>query len=237
MSSRALAGKRGEFIASERLLDFCGNPHPYFDPHPLGEKFPTYDLLVELTGQHASRPYFLAQVRTTRSGGKLGMADLKVQLKAQDVRFMIRCPIPTYLIGIDERAEVAYIVSVHGNLKGGISSIATTFPLDRGNLKLLRDEVLAYWTTLAKLLYDGEQRGLVHVGCRAGRLSEQRLRDRPTWRGCLPPAQHQGDRRDSRGRRPLVRCVFRQIDPWRTDEEGRRLFRQIAAQRTRCAQS
>jgi len=149
MHARDLAGKRGEFIASERLLDFCGRSIPYFDPYLLGEKFPTYDLLVELTRQHASKPYFLAQVKSTRSGGKKGMADLNVQLKTQDVRFMIRCPIPTYLIGVDEKAEVAYIISIHGNLTGGISSIPTTFPLDRGNLRVLRDEVQAYWRTLA----------------------------------------------------------------------------------------
>ena len=149
MHARDLAGKRGEFIASERLLDFCGRPMPYFDPYFLGEKFPTYDLLVELTGQHASKPYFLAQVKSTRSGGKKGMASLKVQLKAHDVRFMIRCPIPTYLIGVDEKAEVACIASIHGELTGGISSIPTKFPLDRDNLRVLRDEVLAYWKTLA----------------------------------------------------------------------------------------
>ncbi len=149
MHARDLAGKRGEFIASERLLDFFGRSIPYFDPYLLGEKFPTYDLLVELTGQHASKPYFLAQVKSTRSGGKKGMAELNVQLKTQDVRFMIRCPIPTYLIGVDEKAEVAYIISIHGNLTGGISSIPTTFPLDRGNLRVLRDEVQAYWRTLA----------------------------------------------------------------------------------------
>jgi hypothetical protein len=61
-------------------------------------------------------------VKSTRSGGKQGMADLKVQLKAQDLRFVIRCTIPTYLIGVDEKPEVAYIVSIHGNLTGGISS-------------------------------------------------------------------------------------------------------------------
>jgi hypothetical protein len=149
MHARDLAGKRGEFIASERLLDFCGRSIPFFDAHLLGEKFPTYDLLVELTGHHASKPYFLAQVKSTRSGGKQGTADLKVHVKAKDVRFMVRCPIPTYLIGVDERAEVAYIVSIHGNLTGGISTIPKTFPLDRGNLKVLRDEVLAYWKTLA----------------------------------------------------------------------------------------
>ncbi|MBO0801271.1 MAG: DUF4365 domain-containing protein [Blastocatellia bacterium] len=149
MDARDLTGKRGEFIASERLLDFCGNPLPYFDPHLLGDKFPTYDLLVELTGGSGSKPYFLAQVKSTRSGGKQGMADLKVQLTAKDVHAMIRCPIPTYLIGVDERAAVAYIVSIHGRLTGGISSIPTTYPLDRGNLRILRDEVRAYWRTLA----------------------------------------------------------------------------------------
>jgi Domain of unknown function (DUF4365) len=150
MHARDLSGKRGEFIASERLLDFCGRSIPYFDPYLLGEKFPTYDLLVELTGKHASKPYFLAQVKSTQSGGKKGMTDLKVQLRSQDVRFMIRCPIPTYLIGVDEKAEVAYIVSIHGALEGGIASIPTTFPLDAGNLKALYDEVLGYWRKLAR---------------------------------------------------------------------------------------
>jgi Domain of unknown function (DUF4365) len=149
MNSRDLTGKRGEFIASERLLDFCGNPLPYFDPYLLGEKFPTYDLLVEVTGGHGSKPYFLAQVKSTRSGGKKGMTDLKVQLRAKDVRAMLICLIPTYLIGVDAKAEIAYIISIHGRIRGGISSIPTAYPLDRGNLRIWRDEVRAYWKTLA----------------------------------------------------------------------------------------
>jgi hypothetical protein len=149
MNSRDLTGKRGEFIASARLLDFCGNPLPYFDPHLLGEKFPTYDLLVELTGDKGSKPYFLAQVKSTRSSGKIGTMDLKVQLKTQDVRAMLVCPIPTYLIGVGEKAEIAYIVSIHGKITSGISSIPTAYPLDSGNLRILRDEVRAYWRTLA----------------------------------------------------------------------------------------
>jgi hypothetical protein len=72
MTSSDLTGKRGELIASERLLDFCGNPLPYFNPHLLGEKTPTFDLLVELTGGRGSKPYFLAQVKSTRSGGREG---------------------------------------------------------------------------------------------------------------------------------------------------------------------
>lgn len=149
MGAYDLRGKRGEHIAAEILLDFCGNPLPYFDPHALGEKFPTYDLLVELTGRHASKPYFLAQVKSTGSGGKKGTAALEVQLKSQDVLAMIHCPIPTYLIGVDERSATAYIVSIHGKPRRGFSSIPTKYPLDQGNLKILYDEVLAYWKTLA----------------------------------------------------------------------------------------
>jgi hypothetical protein len=149
MTSRDLTGKWGEFITSERLLDFCGNPLPCFDPHLLGEKFPTYDLLVELTGGIGSKPYFLAQIKSTRSGDRKGMTDLKVQVQAKDVRAMLSRPIPTYLIGVDERAEIAYIVSIHGKITGGISSIPTAYPLNRDNLRILRDEARAYWRTLA----------------------------------------------------------------------------------------
>lgn len=151
MTPRDLTGKRGEFIAAERLLDFCGNPRPYFNHHLLVDKMPTYDLLVELTGGAGGKPYFFAQVKATRSGGTAGTADLKVQVKAKakDVRAMLVCPIPTYLIGVDEKAEIAYIVSIHGKIAGGISSIPTAYPLDRNNLRILRDEVRAYWRTLA----------------------------------------------------------------------------------------
>ena len=79
------------------------------------------------------------------------MADLKVRLRAHDVQFMVHCPIPTYLIGVDEEAEMAYIISIHGSLAGGISSIPMTYPLDPGNLKALYDEVLGYWRKLARL--------------------------------------------------------------------------------------
>jgi hypothetical protein len=49
-------------------MDFCGNPDPYFDVHPLGEKCPTFDYLVELVNAGDSVPYFLAQVKSTRQG-------------------------------------------------------------------------------------------------------------------------------------------------------------------------
>jgi hypothetical protein len=94
MVAKDLIGKRGESIACERLLDFCGNPSSYFDPHPLGEKCPTFDFLVELIGAGKSTPDFLAQVRATKRGYTKGMIDLRVRMKAGDVQMMVRCPIP-----------------------------------------------------------------------------------------------------------------------------------------------
>ena len=70
-------------------------------------------------------------------------------LQAKDVQKMVACPIPTYLIGIDEPAAKAFIVSIHGQKSGRISSIPTTYPLDCKNLMKLWDEVGMYWKTLA----------------------------------------------------------------------------------------
>jgi hypothetical protein len=39
-------------------------------------------------------------------------------------------------------------VSMHGNLKGAISSIPTTYPLDAATLTDLWTEVRTYWKTL-----------------------------------------------------------------------------------------
>ena len=79
-----------------------------------------------------------------------GTVNLKVALKALDVQKMVRCPIPTYLIGVDEPSEKAYVVSIHGNLTGKISSMPSTFPLDCNNLKTLWIEVETHWKTFGQ---------------------------------------------------------------------------------------
>jgi len=136
--------------ATAALLDFCGNPEPYFDPHFLGEKCPTYDFLVELLGAGTSPPYFLAQVKSTKQGYTKGTIDLKIALKAADVQKMVRCPIPTYLIGIDEPAAKSFIVSIHGKLSRRITTIPSTYPIDCSNLAVLWDEVVAHWKTFGQ---------------------------------------------------------------------------------------
>ena len=53
---------------------------------------------------------------------------------------MVRCPIPTYLIGVDEPAARADIASIHGMLTRAISSMPTAYPLNGRNLKRLWEE-------------------------------------------------------------------------------------------------
>ena len=148
MAARDLIGKRGESIVITRLMDGCGNPDPYFDPHPLGEKCPTFDYLVELVNAGHSVPYFFVQVKATRQGFTRKERRPIVQVDPADVRRMVQCPVPAYLIGADGPGEKAYVVSVHGRITGAIASMPSKYPLDRKNLKRLWDEVRAYWQTL-----------------------------------------------------------------------------------------
>jgi hypothetical protein len=148
MATRDLIGKRGESIVATSLMDFCGNPDPYFDLHSLGEKCPTYDYLVELVNADDSVPYFFVQVKATQKGFTKKQRRLVVQVDASDVRRMVRCPVPTYLVGVDEPTGQACVVSVHGSMVGPIASMPSTHPLNRKNLKTLWDEVTAYWRKL-----------------------------------------------------------------------------------------
>ena len=143
-----MIGKRGEAIVTARLTDFCGNPEPYFDVHPLGEKCPTFDYLVELLNAGDSVPYFLVQVKSTKRGFTKKTHRLLVQVVEEDVQRMVRCPLPTYLIGVDEPSGQAFVVSVHGNMRESIPSIPTFYPLNADNLRKLWDEVSAHWQKL-----------------------------------------------------------------------------------------
>ncbi|MCI0641411.1 MAG: DUF4365 domain-containing protein [Gemmataceae bacterium] len=148
MATRDLIGKRGEAIVTARLMDFCGNPDPYFDVHPLGEKCPTFDYLVELVNSGDSVPYFLVQVKSTQQGFTLKKRRLIIQVTKDDVVRMVRCPFPTYLVGVDEPNDRAYIVSVHGNMRGAIATMPATYPLTPRNLYKLWVEVKAHWRKL-----------------------------------------------------------------------------------------
>jgi hypothetical protein len=89
-------------------------------------------------------PFFFVQVRATRQGyTKAGR--LKVGTSGRGVRRLSRFPAPTYLVGIDERCEVGYILAILHGMSEPISSIPTDYPLDCTSLPLLYKEMERFW--------------------------------------------------------------------------------------------
>ncbi len=142
-------GGRGEAIAFTRLVRLCRTDSdlPYFWPHYLGEKFETFDFLVELVEAGEMTPYFFAQVKTTRKAYTTTHTPprLRVEVPEKDVRRMVAYPAPAYVIGVHTDEERAFIISVHAGMSDAIPSITTGHELTCETLKRLWDEVLAFW--------------------------------------------------------------------------------------------
>jgi hypothetical protein len=141
-------GSRGEYIASVRLTEVCRkDDFPYFVTRPLGDKCPTFDLLVKLVGAGHRTPFFFAQVKATRRGYTKWDAQprLRVAVSSKDVRRMVLWPAPTYVVAVDEEQERAFIVGVYGKMREPITSVTTANELNCRTLKRLWDEVKAYW--------------------------------------------------------------------------------------------
>ena len=136
-------GNRGQDLLSLLLTDLCGRNVPYFRPRFLGDKFPTFDFIVEVVDNPAY--FFFAQVKATTKGYTKKENRLKVQVGQTDVGRMVACPAPTYLIGIDaSRIGVGYLLSINES-RASIASLTTRFQIDCSVLKDLRDEVIDYW--------------------------------------------------------------------------------------------
>jgi hypothetical protein len=141
-------GRRGEAIAFACLTRWRTDADlPYFSPHFLGEKFETFDFLVELVDAGERTPFFFVQVKSTRKEFTKTQAPsrLRVGVSEKDVRRMVDYPAPAYVIGVHEDEERAFIVSVHGAMSEAVPSITTAHELTGETLRRLWDEVREYW--------------------------------------------------------------------------------------------
>ena len=141
-------GGRGEAIAYAQLSRVCREGDlPYFWPHYLGEKCETFDFLVELVDAGEKTPFFFVQVKATRKKYTRGQTPprLRVEVAEKDVRRMSSFPAPTYIVGVHEEDERAFVVSVHGDMREAIPSITTGHELTNESLKRLWDEVREFW--------------------------------------------------------------------------------------------
>jgi hypothetical protein len=149
MDTADIIGRRGEFIAVTCLTrEYRTDSNvPYFWPHYLGEKNETFDFFVELLGAGVKTPFFLVQVKGTRKAFTRGQSPprLRVGVTKKDVCRMVAYPAPTYVIGVHEMEERAFIVSVHGSMAKALPSITTAHELTAETLRRLWEEVNAFW--------------------------------------------------------------------------------------------
>jgi hypothetical protein len=130
------------------LTQICpGRDEPYFRPRFLGDKYPTFDYLVELVGSEAY--FFFVQVKSTSQGLRQGRGGsrLRVNVDREDVHRMVTSPIPTYVVGIDEPQGVGYLLSMNEPRQAGLGGLPTRHLLDCDNLKRLWQEVQGFWAS------------------------------------------------------------------------------------------
>ena len=140
-------GGRSEAIASMRLSATCrpNSKLPYFWPYFLGEKAQTFDFLVELVDAGEKTPFFFVQVKGTQQEYTKKEKRLEVGVPSHDILRMVSFPAPTYVVGVHEREERAFIISVHGMMNRALTSIITGHELTPDTLRLLWEEVRGFW--------------------------------------------------------------------------------------------
>jgi hypothetical protein len=141
-------GSRGEGIFSLLITEITHRGSPIFVPEFLGSSWPVVDYIVRLRGTTGSvAPYFFVQVKTTRRG-YTESGRLKASISAREIEGLVANPVPTYIVGVDERAKAAYLMAASGAPQRGLGSLPANFPLNRSTGKALWDEVDTFWRSV-----------------------------------------------------------------------------------------
>ena len=125
-----------------------------FQTTPLGDKYPTLDLLVDLIDdQDEAVGYFFVQVKGTTKPRPPG-GRLPVEVELLHYNRMVRHPSPTYLIGVDLcdlRQPAAYLIAASAERAAMLSSMSRTFDLAEDAVRIaLYDEVVRYWAAVGR---------------------------------------------------------------------------------------
>ena len=137
-------GDRGQWLFPILMTELCGRAEPYFRPRFLGDKYPTFDFIVELVDHPAY--YFFVQVKGTNQGYTKDPVRLKIQVSQEDIDRMVAYPAPTYVVGVDVLLGVGFLLSVN-EPRDRVASLTTNFKISCETLRHLQDEVQAYWSS------------------------------------------------------------------------------------------
>ncbi len=140
---RSFIGDRGESIFELAITDYSQFTRPLFRPAFLTEKWPAVDYLVELIGVKGMTPVFFVQVKSTTT--PIVGSEIQVALPPRKRKSLARIPGPTYLVGVQEPRKRAFIRAVNDQAGPGVYAIPVTHELTPANLRVLYDEVAAFW--------------------------------------------------------------------------------------------
>ena len=138
-------GDRGERIFELAVTNYKDFTAPLFKPGFLGAKWPAIDYYVELLGARGATPFFFAQIKTTAQPIAANATALEINAEKKKCEQLFKIPGPTYLVGVHEPTEKAYILSVHNRPTQGVYRIPLNFELTSANLRVLHQEVCNFW--------------------------------------------------------------------------------------------
>jgi hypothetical protein len=105
-------GDFGELLAATDLSRTIRGRYrrPLFKPTYLGQKYPSVDFIVDVLNTDGSTGgFFFVQVKSTSKAGE--GARIRVSISPKKYNRLASLPAPTYLIGVDTRAERTYLVA------------------------------------------------------------------------------------------------------------------------------
>jgi hypothetical protein len=143
------SGDLGELLARLHLSRPVGGRYrrALFQATPLGGKYPTVDLIVDVLDSD-SEPvgFFFAQVKSTQSASQTGTR-LSLTIDVERYRRLTRLCAPAYLIGVDVNGEQSFIMAASDRVPANLPSIPRDYPLTHDKIRVaLYREVAAFWS-------------------------------------------------------------------------------------------
>ncbi len=108
---------------------------------------------MELIGQKDYLPFCFVQLKSTKTGYTKKDKRLKIKVSQESITGLSLYPAPSYIVGIDEKEETAYLVSANGEDLSPTSSIITDFPINKPNRGTLWNEVNDFWYKSRKIKF------------------------------------------------------------------------------------
>ncbi len=119
----------------------------------LEDELPYVDCIVELIGQKDFLPFCFVHLKSTKLGYTKKDKRLKVKFSQESIVGLSLYPAPTYIVGIDEKEETAYLVSANGENLSAMSSIPSDFPINKSNRGTLWNEINDFWYKAKKIKF------------------------------------------------------------------------------------